>query len=494
MVPWDDLDVGRLAEDSDDFEKVLDKLRSLRLVIAIGLIDDRVILSIGDSLDHLKKLAATEPADGLLATLPFKPLGDVAGKKLTGISYLSESLARVGTPSVDYLRQLASMSGRLAKSAGVPDAEDDVRKLLTKIADDSEKRLPIAGPWMAYAFLGETGYEGAAWDWSKNVPLDGGKPLSLLSHTGGSPLAAAVIRAKNDPTQFDEMVSWIDGGRGIVEKSLKDQDRREFGQFVKTFGPLVSKLAEIVRTKLLPSLADGQIGFVLDAKSRVKRLHEDLPAAAEPMPLTEPAIVLGVSDPKVFQAGINDLFDLADELIDTVRRFSPNSVPEGYRIPDPERKKTEAGTIWSFAIPKAGLDAQIRPSIALGSDAVALTLVPAQAERLLEKKPLKTAVDSGGFDKPLAVAAAYDNKGLVKAIEPWVAYGIRYAAAWRRDGDVDASETLAADDDDDSTKDILAQVKVVCDVLECFQGAAAEASIEKDARVTRRKNLLRDLP
>jgi hypothetical protein len=169
-------------------------------------------------------------------------------------------------------------------------------------------------------------------------------------------------------------------------------------------------------------------------------------------------------------------------------------VPEGYRIPDPERKKTEAGTIWSFAIPKAGLDAQIRPSIALGSDAVALTLVPAQAERLLEKKPLKTAVDSGGFDKPLAVAAAYDNKGLVKAIEPWVAYGIRYAAAWRRDGDVDASETLAADDDDDSTKDILAQVKVVCDVLECFQGAAAEASIEKDARVTRWKNLLRDLP
>ncbi|MCE9631158.1 MAG: hypothetical protein K8S94_10660 [Planctomycetia bacterium] len=79
---------------------------------------------------------------------------------------------------------------------------------------------------MAYDFLGETGYEGAAWDWSKNVPLDGGKPLSLLEHTGGAPLAAAVIRAKNDPTQFDEIVSWIDGARAIAVKSLKDEGRR----------------------------------------------------------------------------------------------------------------------------------------------------------------------------------------------------------------------------------------------------------------------------
>lgn len=494
MVPWDDLDVGRLAEGFDDFEKVLDRLRSLRLVIAVGLIDDRVILSIGDSLDHLKKLAATEPADGLLSTLPFKPLVDVAGEKLTGISYLSEPLARVVSPSVDYLRQLATMSGRLAKSAGVPNAEEDVRNLLKKIADDVEKRLPVAGPWISYAFLGENGYAGAAWDWSKNVPLDGGKPLSLLEHAGGSPLAAAVIRAKNDPSQFDELASWIEGGRGIVEKSLKDEDRREFGRFVKTFGPLVSKLAEIVRAKFLPSLADGQVAFVLDAKSRVKRLHEDLPVAAEPLPLAEPAIVLGVSDPKGFQDGINDLFDLADELIDTVRRFSPNSVPEGYRIPDPERKKTEAGTIWSFAIPKSGLAEQIRPSIALGADAVAFTLVPAQAERLLSKKPLKTPVESGAFEKPLAVAAAFDNVGIIGAIEPWVTYGLRYASAWRRDGDVDADETLDADDEDASTKDILAQARVVFDVLECFRGAAAETSVEKDARVTRWRNSIRDLP
>ncbi len=494
MVPWDDLDVGRLAEGFDDFEKVLDRLRSLRLVIAVGLVDDRVILSIGDSLDHLKKLAATEAADGLLATLPFRPLADVAGDKLTDISYLSEPLARVVNPSVDYLRQLASMSGRLAKSAGVPDAEEDVRKLLEKIAADVEKRLPVAGPRMSYALLGENGYAGAAWDWSKNIPLDGGKPLSLLEHAGGSPLAAAAIRAKNDPSQFDELASWIEGGRGIVEKSLKDEDRREFGRFVKTFGPLVSKLAEIVRAKFLPSLADGQVGFVLDAKSRVKRIHEDLPVAAEPLPLAEPAIVLGVSDPKAFQDGINDLFDLADELIDTVRRFSPNSVPEGYRIPDPERKKTEAGTIWSFAIPKSGLDEQIRPSIALGADAVAFTLVPAQAERLLAKKPLKMPVESGAFEKPLAVAAAFDSAGIVGAIEPWVTYGLRYASAWRRDGDLDADETLDAADEDASTKDILAQAKVVFDVLECFRGAAAETSVEKDARVTRWRNSIRDLP
>ncbi|MCE9631160.1 MAG: hypothetical protein K8S94_10670 [Planctomycetia bacterium] len=59
---------------------------------------------------------------------------------------------------------------------------------------------------------------------------------------------------------------------------------------------------------------------------------------------------------------------------------------------------------------------------------------------------------------------------------------------------MDAAETLDADDEDDSIKDILRQVKIVFDVLECFRGASAAMSVEEDARVTRWQNLIRDLP
>jgi len=496
-VPWDQFDLGRLSDvdDIDGFDKVLDRLRSLRLVVAIGVVGDRVILSIGDSVEHLRKLVGTKPAEGLLASDAFAPLAAVADRRLTGVSYVSEPMVRAASPSVAYLRRLAAMSGRLATIAGAAEAEEDVRTLLERIADDTEKRLPVPGTWMSYSLLGDGGYEGAVWDRSTNSPLDGDKPLSLLSHAGGSPIGALVVRAKSDPAQFDEIVSWVEAAQAIVAKHLSDEEGREyFGRLVKAFGPVVSKVAAVVRVKLLPSLADGQVGFVLDSKSRTERLHEELPASDVPLPLLEPAIVLGVSDPAVFKEGINDLFDLADELLATYREFAPGTVPDDYRIPDPESRKTDAGTIWSFRLSSSGLDDQVRPSIALGEEAAVLTLVPKQAERLLVKTPLETASKLAKFGQPLATGAALDHVGLLAAIEPWVTYGVRYAACLRRDGEVDPGTKLDADAEDATSRDALAQVKVVFKVLGCLRAAAAETTVEGEARVTRWRNLIEDLP
>ncbi|MCE9631159.1 MAG: hypothetical protein K8S94_10665 [Planctomycetia bacterium] len=47
--------------------------------------------------------------------------------------------------------------------------------------------------------------------------------------------------------------------------------------------------------------------------------------------------------------------------------------------------------------------------------------MPAQAERLLPKKPFETAPRTGSFDNPLAAAAAVNSAGIVAAIEQGVA-------------------------------------------------------------------------
>jgi hypothetical protein len=499
-LPWDDLtrDASE-GMDGEALDKVIDRLRSLDLVISLGVVGDRVIFSIGDSADHLDKLATAAGRQGLAATKALEPLVADKGRKLTAVSYLSEQLAKAIAPSAADIEQLAELADTIAAEADLPEgAAEEARASLERVAAGYKKRLPVPGPWMAYSFMAEQGYEGYAWDWSKNLPYDGSKRLDLLEHTGGAPLGAVVFRVKNDPAQFDDIVAWGDMAWRFFAKYLlakADGDAREKVSLVeKHFGPLVEKLVGTVRAKLLPALADGQIGLVLDAKSRTRRLQAELPQAADPLPLTEPAIVLGLDDPKLFKEGMNDLFALSDEIVDAVREIAPDSVPADYRIADPEKVKVEAGTIWSWALGKSGLDEQIKPALGVGEDVAVLSLVPKQASRLLADAKLETGSQLSDFEEPLAAAAALDVAGLIDVIQPWFVYLTRYGCVQQRDGSVGKDTVLTKDVENEQAADALAQVSVVCEALKSLRVAVAEAAVKGDATVTHWRNVIRDLP
>ncbi|MFM8435603.1 MAG: hypothetical protein ACKOBP_09745, partial [Planctomycetia bacterium] len=496
-LPWDDMTRDATEGlDGEALDKVLDRLRSLDLVISLGVVGDRVIFSIGDSADHLDKLATAAGKPGLVATKPFEPLVADKGRRLTAVSYLSEALAKAIAPSAADIEQLAELADTIAAEAELPEgAAEEARASLERVAAGYKKRLPVPGPWMAYSFMSEQGYEGYAWDWSKNLPYDGSKRLDLLEHTGGAPLGAVVFRVKNDPAQFEDIVAWGDMAWRFFAKYLlakADGDARSKVSLAeKHFGPLVDKLVGTVRTKLLPALADGQIGLVLDAKSRTKRLQAELPQAADPLPLTEPAIVLGLDDPKLFREGMSDLFALNDELVDAVREIDPDAVPADYRIKDPEKAKVDAGTIWSWAISKSGLDEQIKPALAVGEDVAVLSLVPKQASRLLADAKLETGSQLSKFEEPLAAAATLDVAGLVDSIQPWIVYLTRYGCVQQRDGSVGKDTVLTKDVENEQATDALAQVSVVCEALKSLRVAVAEAAVKGDATVTHWRNVIR---
>lgn len=499
-LPWDDMTrEATEGMDGEALDKVLDRVRSLDLVISLGMIGDRVVFSIGDSADHLDKLGASGGKPGLIATKPFEPLVADKGKRLTGVSYLSQAMAQVLAPSAADIEQLAELADTIAAEADLPEgAAAEARQSLGKMAAGYKKRLPVPGPWMAYSFLADQGYEGYAWDWTQNRPFDGSKRLDLLEHTGGAPLGAVVFRVKNDPQQFEDLVSWAGMAWNFFTKFVlvkaDDDDRERVGLVEKHLGPLADKFVGTVRTKLLPALADGQIGLVLDAKSRTKRLQAGLPEAAEPLPLTEPAIVLGLDDPKLFREGLSDIFALGDELVDAVREIDPDSVPADYRIKDPEKTKAEAGTIWSWALESTGLDDQIRPAIGVGEHVAVLSMVPKQATRLLADAKLETGSQLTKFEEPLAGAAALDSAGFIDAIQPWIVYLTRLGCVQQREGEIDRETILTKDVENEQATDALAQVAKVCEVLKCLRVAVAEAAIKGDATVTHWRNVIRDLP
>ena len=489
-----------LEDYEQELEKVFDKIERLELVIGLGVIGDRVILTIGDSIDHLEKLAvAGSDRKSLLATKPFEPLRAQKDKPLTGISYLSEAMQKALAPSSSDIEQLADLSDTIADLADLPDgAADEARRSLGKVAEGYKRRLPVPGPWMAFSFLSEQGYEGYVWDWSKNLPFDGSKRLGLLEHTGGAPLAAAAFRVKNDPGQFDDFASWIDMGWSFFLKYLvpkaDEDDQEKIEEVDEHLAPLGSKFIGIVRTKILPSLADGQMAFVIDGKSSTKRLHQSLPSAAEPLPLVEPAIVLGLADPKLFREGMSDLFELSDEVVDAVREMNPDALPAEYRVPEPVKNKVEGGTLWSYPLANSGLDEKVQPSIGVGESAAVLSLVPKQAGRLLLKTRLETGSRLAKFEEPLVGAAALDWAGLIDAIQPWAVYFTRYGCVQQRDGNVDPESELGPDDENEQAKDALAQAKVVFEVIKSLRVAVAETAMESDAMVTHWRNVIRDMP
>jgi hypothetical protein len=505
-LPWSELR-DQMADEVGDVEgldAVFDRLESLELVVAVGLIGDWVVLSLGDSTDHLQKLtiANDKPATGgsLLDQKPFAPLLAHKDRKITGINYISGELSAAIAAAPDDLEPLLDALPDATEAVGYPAAAAEAaRDWLGEAVADYGKRLPVPGPWMSYAFLGDQGYEGYAWDWSRNQRVDGAKRLDLLEHAGGAPLAVLVSRLKADPALFDDLVAFVSGGLDFIRDwglpDESDEDAEVFAAFDEHVVPLGEKFVTALRDKILPSLADGQVGFVIDAKSKTKKPQRDLPSSVEPLPLVEPAIVLPLADAKLFREGLNDLFALSDELVDVIRTMSPDAVPAGYRVPDPERSKAEGGTVWSFALPGSGVDEQIRPSIGVGEKAAVFSLAPNQAARMLVATKLETGSGLSTFEEPLAGAAVLDFAGLVDAIAPWVAYGARYACVSEREsGQVDPDEELGADDENEQAKEALQHAAVVTEAIKCFRAAVAETSFIDDAAVTHWRNVIRDLP
>ena len=502
QAPWEELERSaiELTDDAEGVAKVFGRLKTLDVVLAIGLVGDWVIVSLGDSADHLEKLVLPNGGRKGILTLPaFAPLAEHGDKRLTGISYMSESLCEAVNSSRSDVESLLGVVDQLDESSGVTvEAKRDFRGLAEKVVDEWGKRLPEPGPWMAFSFLAERGYEGYSWNWARNQPFDGAKRLDLLEHAGGAPLGVMVSRMKGDPEGIDAVVELVRGAWALVQKHGRGEmgidEREKLDAFSEHVAPLGVKFASILRDKIAKSMADGQVGLVLDSKGRTKRVQGDLPPSAEPLPLVEPAVVVSLDDPKLFREGLSDLFALGDELTEALRQMDPDTVPEGYQIPEPEKAKVDDGSVWSWKLVNSRLDEQIRPAIGVGDQVAVFSMVPKQAGRMLVESRLETGSQLAKFDEPLASAAAFDVAGVIDALEPWVTYLTRYGCVQERDGVVDPDVELTAADENEQAKEVLEHVRVVLGAAKSLRAAAAETSFQGDALVTHWQNVIRDTP
>jgi hypothetical protein len=485
LVPWDKVPLDRFEDKPGQYTDLLNKLKGMKLTIALTIRDGYLVLAIGDSLDHLAKLGTGKS----LATRPeLKPLGKFADKRLISVSYVSkEFAAAVGASKKDIDDMVEAVATNILKNKVPPEKLKQIRKDMEGLAKDVKKLIPEPGATLGFSFLNGRGIESYSYSGRRFDEKDGAQPLTLLDHVGGSPLLAIVGRHTISPHAYESMVKWLKVGYGhfvdIVVPQMDADDKAEFEKFSKIVLPLLEKADAVTGKMLLPALADGQSAFVLDGKLRSKQWHPILPESDKPMPMLEPAVVLGVSDAALLKKAAGEYRSIVNSLIAKLHDEKPDQIPK-LEIPEPEVKKVKSGSIYSYALPpNLGVDAQIAPSAGLSEKVLAFTISHSHAERLLTITPLKI---SGGpladRKRPLLGAVYVDCAGLMDALGPWIDFGARAAL-----------ERFAPVEEQDKVNDILKQVQTGLEILNVFRGYTSASYFEDGKLVTHGETIIQDL-
>ncbi len=474
LIPWESL-TEKVEIDLSELQK---QLTAKKLFVSVGVQGSYLIVSAGDSLKHLETMGQ---GSVLGDRQELAALKKHAQRRITSVAYVSDGLMRRASFMGQRLDQLATFSGQYLAQSGLPaELQQEIRSDVSALASDIKHAIPQGGAASAFSFLTERGYEGYTYSWGENKKLDGSQPLTILNHLGGDPLMFAAGRQKYAPETYTKIAKWL--GRGIYYgetiglEQLGPEDREFYQRLRRDLAPLITKCDQVTRDKLIPAFRDGQAALVVDAKTSSVQWHERMPAADQPLPILECALVYGVSDPNLLREAAGDYFRIGQQILDVLHAAEPARIPE-IVLPAPESREVPGGQTYYYLLPaQLGLDKQISPNAGLSNNILVFSVIPKLTVRLLSATPLVAA-------GPLAehrgdeVAAAFKCSvaGLIDAVTPWIDYGIRVSG-------------------DNVEEDVREQIRVGLTVAKCLRGVSAVTYLEGDAWVTHYETELQDVP
>ncbi len=402
MVPWNEIPRKEIEKTPGEFDKLFDRLKGLTLDVSLGVRPDYVLLSIGPTNDHLAHLGEGKR----IAERPeFAPLAKFVDKRLTSISFASKE-ARIAGQFSGFFGSLNSIENALTASlatSGIPaGSQAEIRRDIDSLKGALAAGEANLGPTFDVSFLTDRGIESFGYDWSKNRKLDGSKPLDILEHLGGSPLVALINRTKYTPEVYQAV-------RRLVQKAyhyfdtlavpqMKPDEKKQYHEFMEFAKPLMDKIDVATGSMLLPALADGQCGLVIDAKLSSRAWFKQMPKSPNPLPMIEPAAVVGVSDPDLLKKAFGEYREVLDAIIAKIAEKSPDALPPGFKLPDPNVRESHAGTIFSYTFPKElGVDSQLALGGGLNKTVGVLTVSPKHTVELLTATPFEADGPIGGI-------------------------------------------------------------------------------------------------
>jgi hypothetical protein len=491
MIPWDEIDWKDIEEAAGEFDGVRKNLKKLKLTISLGMRGDFLMFAIGPSTDGIQQLGGEGPR--LTSRAELKPLVRAGDKRFTGISYTSKALAAKSGISAEDIDSVATVAGHALDAAGVPENKRKaILQDVANLASEMKKELPVPGGSLSFKYLSERGYEGYDYQYGKFPSLDSSKPLTLLDHVGGDPILAVVGRSKGTLESYQSFSKWAKVAYGHAESVLLDklgeQEKQKYTEVSKIVFPLLKRFDDITATMLLPSLEDGQAGFVLDAKWKSKQWHPAIPSGGKELPMPELALLVGVSDRDSLEKAMKSYGKLIEEALTKVKENAPPDYkPPFTKLPEPEVKSAESGKLYVWRLPEeAKLDRRVAVTAGLSQRIGVVAISAEHAERLLASRPLK--VQGGPLadtKRPLAGASYFNWPGFIDALSPWVVFAVEQAP-------LDKIQGGGENDKKKQREEILRHVDVVLNALKAIRTSTSVTYIEEGALITHSEAVIRD--
>lgn len=301
--------------------------RKLKMVLAVGMLDDYVILSVGGSTEHLHRLGQETP----LADHPdLARIAELADKRCTSMRYVASDYRTAmntfagGQDDLDDLFEQSLADGVVLSDETRAKAESTL-KTFREEKKRQQEREPRAAS-LAFTYMTDTGYEGFSFDESG----PGSQPassMSVLLHTGADPIGVFAQRHWIDTLEdYDRFSNQVAKILGQLEKWLRVEKEEEL-YARDQFRILVVQFDTIMRQQVVPALAGGQAALVISATDRSRQWHTEIPVAEKPLPLPELALVVETEDPLALLEGIDEAYQVLKAAIrlvsDTVKEIPP---------------------------------------------------------------------------------------------------------------------------------------------------------------------------
>lgn len=477
-IPWEEQlpveEMKEIEQEEGQAQAIIDRLKETKIAVALGMRDNFLLISIGESTDPLAGLGEGR---SLAARPELAPLARFAEERLTGVSYFSEAMAaRLSNTEGQLDNFVAAIEQGLAQSELDEELQQELVAEAEDIMSELKERIPEQGAMSAFSFLTDAGAESYTYHWNGNPSVDGSERLGLLAHVGEKPLLAVVGRSAASEEDYEWMTTVVDRVRKNLDRTVtaeltrqgKADELDKYREISAKVWPLLERLDQANREHLLPATKGGECGLVIDAQLRSRQLAGEIPATEEPMPIPEPAFVFSHNDAQAIQRVSEEYWAVMNDLVDVIRDADPNAIPADYEIPEPEMSAADGATLYTFALPEEWqVDEQIAPTWAIGEEVAVLAASPSHARRVLASASPISAGVLEDANKPRAMAAIFDWAGTIDAARPWIDLAARKAAS-----DKGADE-----------EEVASQVSTVLDVLKSFRTITVEGYIENDVYV-----------
>jgi len=483
LIPWEDANIKEYEDKEGEFKPLITHLKGMKLTVSVGVKKGYLLVGVTPTSAEVNKLV--EKGKKLGDSPDLKALAKHAKKPVTSVGYVSKAFREAALVGSDLSDTTAGLK-RLLEKADLPAARKKaIEKDMDALMDEMKKWRPELGASFSVEYLTEDGYEGYAYDLTKQERLKGVK-LGLLDHFGGKPILAVGTAFPVTGEGYQHFVKWIKTVYGhlegvLLEKVPDDNAKDEYKKFTKNFFPLVQKINETTAKLFLPSMkGNGGFGFVVDAQWKSKQWLKAAPESPQALPMLELGFLLGLSDHAKFEKALEEYRLTLNEMYEKVREASRDNVPE-FKIPVAETTKVKGGTLYFYPIPEdAGVDKQFTPTLGVGEKAAAFALSKGHAQRLIGSTPLPAKGPLA--EKRDVVAVCYfDFHALLDAAEPWVDYVAQNAAKEIEDkeGKKKAGE-------------VAKEVKASFEILRVFHGYTSATHVEGGVLVTHSVTIIRD--